>query len=651
MVVPRLKSILAVLVFTALLALTAFVPQQAVPRQGSPAQSAVLQGELRLLDRDGQPVLALTDGDHVSLRFSLSEKASQAGQINFWVQGDTAPLVTCQFTAGEDGCTTPVMPALGWYWAPDGSPRDTLMLQAIDSSSVQVVASLPVKIAPRPVVMVHGFSSDWKAWTNYLGPDGYLAVMGVRGFAVGDGQVPGTMNTGRLDQPNGQTNTIAENAAILGEYIENVKKLTGAQQVDLIGHSMGGLISRYYIDRVMTDDSVSQLIMLGSPMAGTDCAELPASLGYYLPASLEIRPSYVVGIFNQQITHRKGTPFHALAGDPIIEAFKSPCTGVPSDLAVSRDSVSAIPLDLGEMSVLHMDLNTSNTVFGQFVRPLLKQQSDAFPTLPDPAPSPATTSPLQFTRVITGHVASGGSQDLTIRIDPGVTVASFALYDSSRSLQVTVRGASGNVINLDPQKNGLVVVDNPEALLYLGYGFRDPKPGLWQVTLQSTGKTPVAGSDFSLTTQFVGGASLIAGTSSLLPRQNDSVLLTARLDLGGQPLTIEAAQATVRAPDRSVQIVSLSAAGGSFQTEWKPALSGLHSLEISAVGHLADGTPVERVAFLSIEVQPGGNFTAPRLLLAGVVILGVLGLIAIVVILWVLVRIRRVNATPKKAKP
>jgi pimeloyl-ACP methyl ester carboxylesterase len=632
----RWKIIRAVVGLTTMLAVAGFSPRQAM----------AAQAELRLLDRSGSPILSLTDGDHVRLRFSLPEKASQAGKIAFRVPGDTVPLGECRFAAGEQGCTTPVIPALGWYWAPDGTPRPSLTLQAIDDGG-QVLASLPVHISPRPVVMVHGFSSDWKAWTNYLGAQGYLASIGVHGFAVGDGQVPGVMNTGRLDQPTGRTNTIAENAAILGEYIEGVKKLTGAQQVDLIGHSMGGLISRYYIDRVMTDDSVAQLIMLGSPMAGTDCAELPASLGYYLPAALEIRPSYVAGIFNSQITHRKGTPFHALAGDPIIEAFKSPCTSVPSDLAVARNSVSAIPLDLSEMAVLHMDLNTSRTVFEQYVRPLLEQQPEAYSPAPDPAPNPAAASPLQFTRVVTGHVEAGGSQEISIRIDPGVTVASFALYDSSRSLQVTVRGASGNVIPLDAQKNGLVVVSDPQALLYLGYGFRDPKPGLWLVTLQATGKTPPIGSDFSLTAQFVGGAALAAETSSLLPGRDETVHLTARLELGGQPLPIDAAQARVRLPDGSVQVVTLSAAGDSVQADWKPSQSGLHAVEISAVGHLSDGTPVERAAFLSVEVQPAGGFTVPRLVLAGVVILGVLLLIAIVVVGWVLLRLRRINAAVK----
>jgi hypothetical protein len=58
--------------------------------------------------------------------------------------------------------------------------------------------------------LVHGLNSDWRAWENYLGPDGYLAQAGIRGFAVGDGQVEGAMNTGRLDQPTAKTNTIRE---------------------------------------------------------------------------------------------------------------------------------------------------------------------------------------------------------------------------------------------------------------------------------------------------------------------------------------------------------------------------------------------------------------------------------------------------------
>jgi hypothetical protein len=76
---------------------------------------------------------------------------------------------------------------------------------------------------------------------------------GWKGFAVGDGQVPGAMTTGEFTNPAIRTNTIAQNAEILGQYISNVRKQTGADMVDLVVHSMGGMISRYYIDRVMQE--------------------------------------------------------------------------------------------------------------------------------------------------------------------------------------------------------------------------------------------------------------------------------------------------------------------------------------------------------------------------------------------------------------
>ena len=368
-----------------------------------------------------------------------------------------------------------------------------------------------MQVAARPVVMVHGFSSDWTAWTDYLGSDGYLAEVGIGAFAVGDGQFPGAMNTGSFAAPSQRTNTIAENAAILGQYIASVKKSTGAQQVDLIAHSMGGLISRYYIDRVMQGRDVAQLIMLGSPMAGTDCADLPAALGLYLPATLEIRPSYVEGIFNRQITHRHGVPFHALAGVPILEAFKSPCTAVPTDLAVSQESVTAIPLQATQLPILHIELNTSREVFDQFVMPLLEQPAGAFHAEPDPAPPGSNQETLQFTRVYTGHIAAGASQEVIIPIDAGVSVASFALYDTTRTISVTVTGATGNVIALSPEKNGLVVVKDPATLFYLGYGFQNPRAGVWRVRLQATHQTPSSGADYALTAHFAGGATLKAG--------------------------------------------------------------------------------------------------------------------------------------------
>jgi pimeloyl-ACP methyl ester carboxylesterase len=455
----------------------------------------------------------------------------------------------------------------------------------------------------------------------------------MRGFTVGGGQVPGVVNTGNIAEITRRTNTIGENAAILGEYIAGVKRATGAQTVDLIAHSMGGLISRAYIDRVMTTRDVGQLIMLGSPMAGTDCADLPASLGLYLPAVLEIRPSYVRDIFNPQLSHRHGVPFHALAGVPILESFKSPCTDVPTDIAVSLSSVTAIPLEASQMPVLHNNLNTSAQVFNEFVKPLLQTPAGGFADAPDSEAPALAAESQQFSRMIAGHVAAGSCAEVTILIDAGIGVASFTLYDTTRSLGVAVTGASGKVIELSAEKDGLVVVHDPEALLYLGYGFENPKPGLWRVRLEASEATPAEGADFALTARFVGGAHLATNVSTLLPAMGEQVVLTASLEFAGEDLPLQDAVVTLRKPDGTTEDVALSVSGSQAQVTIRPSLAGLYGVDIAAIGTAPDGALIERTAFLTFEAQPEAKSGVPlSVWVAALVAVILLAAVAVLVI-------------------
>ncbi|RPJ26516.1 MAG: alpha/beta fold hydrolase, partial [Chloroflexi bacterium] len=473
----------------------------------SNARSQTSAAQIVLLDRTGRETTSMVDGNRVQLRMEWPGAVDAETKIEFISPGLTKPLAECVIRAGEDACETPPFPALGWYWNLDGSatPQRTITttMQAVGS-----VGGLTVSVAPRPVVMVHGFNSSYKAWATYLGPQGYLAELGLQGFAVGDGQVPGVMNTGSATEPFQRTNTVAQNAAILGEYIDHVQEATGAEKVDLLVHSMGGMISRYYIDRVMTKDNVAQMIILGSPMAGSACSILPAALGLMLPATLEIQPSYMVGIFNQQIIHRKGVPFYALAGTKLLEEVASPCTPVPSDVVVTLDSVKAIPMPVEEIALLHTELNTSREVFEGFVTRRLKTQPGEFEIASDPPPGSNAPSSQQFSRVYTGHLDPGETQDVVINIDPNVTVANFALFDTTRSLTIFVTGASGQRLELDAVENGIIRVDDPSTMIYLGYGFKQPRPGRWAVTLQTSSSTPVSGADFAIAAQFNGGALL-----------------------------------------------------------------------------------------------------------------------------------------------
>jgi len=572
---------------------------------GSPlyaSRPSQAQATISVLDRNGAPITHLIDGDRIKLGVVLPARTSQPARMAFRLDGDDVLVAECTVPSGADNCQTEPFLSLGWYWSKGGQARANRQIRT-SANDVLLAASADMRVAARPAVMVHGFSSSAEAWQTYLGSHGFLAAIGLAGFAVGDGQIGGTLNTGNIANPTGRTNTIAENARILGEYIVGVKKLTGAQQVDLVVHSMGGLIARYYIDRVMQERDVAQLLMMGSPNGGTDCSALPASLGFYLPAVLEIRPDYVREVFNRQITHRKGVPFYLVAGNLILEPFKSPCTDVPSDLVIARNSVGGVAGTLVQISLLHIDLNNSNQAFNEAVKPFLQRPAGQYPIEPDPDPVGGSQPSLQFTRVFTGHVDALTRRDFIINID-NVAVASFALFDPTRSLTVTVRGASGNVIDLSPAASGLIVVDDPTTLVYLGYGFNNPRPGAWQVGLQATPKTPPAGADFALTAQLRGGAVLSAQTSTLVPRTGESVRITARLELAGQAVPLQDAKALIRSPDGRLQTVALTGTGAERAAAWTPSLPGLHAVDVAVLGMGPDGLPIERTAFLSVDVQP-----------------------------------------------
>ncbi|ADB30368.1 lipase class 2 [Kribbella flavida DSM 17836] len=60
----------------------------------------------------------------------------------------------------------------------------------------------------------------------------------------------------------------------LGEEIEILCKETGSDQVHLVGHSLGGLIARYYVQRLGGDERVHTCVTLGTPHQGTVAARL-----------------------------------------------------------------------------------------------------------------------------------------------------------------------------------------------------------------------------------------------------------------------------------------------------------------------------------------------------------------------------------------
>jgi triacylglycerol lipase len=60
----------------------------------------------------------------------------------------------------------------------------------------------------------------------------------------------------------------------LAELVEKTCTDTGYERVHIVGHSMGGLIARYYVQRLGGDARVHTLCTLGTPHGGTQSAHL-----------------------------------------------------------------------------------------------------------------------------------------------------------------------------------------------------------------------------------------------------------------------------------------------------------------------------------------------------------------------------------------
>ncbi len=103
----------------------------------------------------------------------------------------------------------------------------------------------------RPIILVHGYvmgRSCFRVLATRLARAGLGPINGFEYWSLG---------------------SIADAATGLAQTVAQVQRQTGMQHVDLIGHSMGGLVCRYYASIESGADSIGKLITLATPHFGT----------------------------------------------------------------------------------------------------------------------------------------------------------------------------------------------------------------------------------------------------------------------------------------------------------------------------------------------------------------------------------------------
>ncbi|HWL38469.1 MAG TPA: alpha/beta fold hydrolase [Frankiaceae bacterium] len=114
-----------------------------------------------------------------------------------------------------------------------------------------------VEAAGTPILLLHGWVDNRSIFTllrRHLQRKGFGRVV--------------TMNYSIL------THDVPKAAARLGQVVERLCEDTGYERVHVVGHSMGGLVARYYVQRLGGDERVHTLATLGTPHSGTRAAHL-----------------------------------------------------------------------------------------------------------------------------------------------------------------------------------------------------------------------------------------------------------------------------------------------------------------------------------------------------------------------------------------
>ncbi|MEU0770971.1 esterase/lipase family protein [Streptomyces albogriseolus] len=152
------------------------------------------------------------------------------------------------------------------------APAASSAQAAAPSSGWNDFTCKPSAAHPRPVVLVHGTFGN--SVDNWLGLAPYLKNRGYCVFSLDYGQLPGVPFFHGLGP-------VEKSAEQLDAYVDRVRAATGAAEVDLVGHSQGGMMPRYYLKFLGGAAEVNALIGIPPSNHGTTLSGLTALLPYF----------------------------------------------------------------------------------------------------------------------------------------------------------------------------------------------------------------------------------------------------------------------------------------------------------------------------------------------------------------------------------
>jgi pimeloyl-ACP methyl ester carboxylesterase len=451
------------------------------------------------------PAEGTVDGNKVRIIAKIDNPThnTMPGPVRF-IDAETNELlpkgeIAFSLAASKSGEVVYEWDTQGWAWnkgrAQGAHSNRKILIEFGPEDDIYDSVEQAIIVRPKPVVLVHGLNSNAGTWASY--PSMLKSVNSAwNGYAIA------SMRTGNDPVAQESSYPITSNAFELAKYIEEVRAKEQAWHIDLVAHSMGGLISRQYIHSLMQvapsiDDRplARNLVMLGTPNQGSLCAiglsainSISGSENVHAPT--ELMPS-VVERFNKEVTQRRGVHFSVIAGN----FYPFPCRVsiipkiVLSDLVVTVKSAHYIYSDIGFTSEHHMAMTSDQGIFKSWVLPRLALGVGANPALvanqtnheaaPSQADDEEELSP-QFSTIASHNLAAQASVDLPFKVT------------STKGLGVMLVGSSSVTASLiDPTGKSVdtIAAGSERALQpFVMLQANVPQAGEWKLRLQNQGQ-------------------------------------------------------------------------------------------------------------------------------------------------------------------
>ncbi len=170
---------------------------------------------------------------------------------------------------------------------------------------------VPARDHLRPVILLHGFAGNMADNMSGLSP--FLANAGYCVFALNYGATPGSVLAGTEDIRQSSMNQF-------GPFVDEVLRRTGAAQVDVVGHSEGSVVPRWWMrfGPSLNPDDTPKI----ATMIGVGPASYGADLGGH---SAELRATPLMAWFLETLAANGcGACEQVLSGSTLLNELNSP---------------------------------------------------------------------------------------------------------------------------------------------------------------------------------------------------------------------------------------------------------------------------------------------------------------------------------------